>query len=95
MDLYCYDIFFFVENVTLTVTCGVLLAYVCGLFSWLIGKGIRFRFHKKDKSFNETYTKVMDFVGNFHLQEKLEVMKNIRLGRGGGLFFYVDRVGED
>ncbi len=80
-DLYCHDIFFFVENVTLTVVCGMLLAYVCGLFSWLIGRGIRYQFRKRDKSFNEAYTNAMGFVGNFHLPEKLEVMKNIRLGR--------------
>lgn len=80
-DLYCHDIFFFVENVTLTVTCGVLLAYVCGLFSWLIGKGIRYRFHEKEESFNEAYTKAMDFVGNFRLPEKLEIMKNMSAGR--------------
>lgn len=80
-DLYCHDIFFFVENITLTVACGVFFAYVCGLFSWFIGKFIRYRFHKKEKSFNETYKRAMDFVDNFHWLEKMEVMKNMNSGK--------------
>lgn len=67
-DLYCHDIFFLMENIGLTIVCGVFLAYLCGLFSWIVGKRIRSVFFNKDKSFNKTYQEAMDFVNKYQLQ---------------------------
>ena len=40
-DLYKHGVSFMMENLTITIVCGVFLSYICGLFAWLIGRFIR------------------------------------------------------
>lgn len=40
-DLHNHYESFMLENMTATVICGIFLSYICGLFSWMIGKFIR------------------------------------------------------
>jgi hypothetical protein len=53
------------ENITITIVCGIFLSYVCGLFAWLIGRYLRRktyrRFYKEtiEKSFENVYNKTI------------------------------------
>lgn len=40
-DLHKNYTSFMMENLTITIVCGVFLSYICGLFAWLIGRFIR------------------------------------------------------
>lgn len=40
-DLHKHCQSFMLENMLATVICGIFLSYICGLFSWMLGKFIR------------------------------------------------------
>lgn len=63
--LYMHDISFMMENITITIVCGIFLSYVCGLFAWLIGRFLRRATYKifyketMEKSFENIYNKTI------------------------------------
>lgn len=40
-DLHKHFQNFMLESMTATIICGIFLSYICGLFSWMLGKFIR------------------------------------------------------
>lgn len=58
-DLHYHGCEFFLRNISITIVCGLFLAYIAGLVSWIIGKMIRRIFHDIDKDFENTYNKVV------------------------------------
>ena len=60
-DLHKNYTSFMMENLTITIVCGVFLSYICGLFAWLIGRYIRrklFRImykHTIEETFQSVY----------------------------------------
>ena len=60
-DLYIHDISFMMENLTITIVCGIFLSYVCGLFAWLIGRCLRRKTYRQfygetiEESFQNIY----------------------------------------
>ena len=39
-DLHYHYYEFFIRNISITIVCGIFLAYICGLSSWIIGRGL-------------------------------------------------------
>ena len=63
-DLHYHYYDFFIRNIPITIVCGIFLAYICGLSSWIIGKLIRKIFQDTDKDFEETYNKTIDALAS-------------------------------
>lgn len=59
-DLHYHHYEFFIRNIPITIICGIFLAYICGLSSWIIGKLIRNIFQNTDKDFEETYDRAIN-----------------------------------
>lgn len=59
-DLHYHHYELFIRNITITIVCGIFLAYICGLSSWIIGKLIRKIFQNTDKDFEETYDRAIN-----------------------------------
>lgn len=59
-DLHYHHYEFFIRNIPITIVCGIFLAYICGLSSWIIGRLIRKIFQDTDKGFEETYDKALN-----------------------------------
>ena len=55
---------FFIRNISITIVCGIFLAYICGLSSWIIGRLIRKIVQNTDKDFEETYDRTMNALAS-------------------------------
>ena len=75
-DLHYHYYDFFIRNIPITIVCGIFLAYICGLSSWIIGKLIRKIFQDTDKDFEETYNKTIDALASNTLSLKKKRRKN-------------------
>ena len=81
-DLYKHGISFMMENLTITIVCGVFLSYVCGLFVWLIGKYLRRKVHrwlsgkKIEEMFQEVYNGTVSSLGGVENPPKLPMTYN-------------------
>lgn len=63
-DLYYHYYEFFIRNISITIVCGIFLAYICGLSSWIIGRLIRKIVQNTDKDFEETYDRTMNALAS-------------------------------
>ena len=63
-DLHYHDYEFFIRNISITIVCGIFLAYICGLSSWIIGRLIRKIVQNTDKDFEETYDRTMNALAS-------------------------------
>lgn len=63
-DLHCHQINFMLENVTVTIICGIFLSYICGVLSWLCGKNIRRFFCDINKEFEDTYNDTKNSIND-------------------------------
>lgn len=67
-DLHYHGYDFFILNIPITVICGIFLAYICGLFSWIIGKNIRRKCLKNiDSDFEQTFDKTIQSINKASL----------------------------
>ena len=63
-DLHYHYYEFFIRNISITIVCGIFLAYICGLSSWIIGRLIRKIVQNTDKDFEETYDRTMNALAS-------------------------------
>ena len=63
-DLHYHYYEFFIRNISITIVCGIFLAYICGLSSWIIGRLIRKIVQNTDKDFEETYDGTMNALAS-------------------------------
>lgn len=63
-DLHYHYYEFFIRNISITIVCGIFLAYICGLSSWIIGRLIRKMVQNTDKDFEETYDRTMNALAS-------------------------------
>ena len=63
-DLHYHYYEFFIRNISITIVCGIFLAYICGLSSWIIGRLIRKMVQNTDKDFEETYDGTMNALAS-------------------------------
>ena len=63
-DLHYHYYEFFIRNISITIVCGIFLAYFCGLSSWIIGRLIRKIVQNTDKDFEETYDRTMNALAS-------------------------------
>ena len=63
-DLHYHYYVFFIRNISITIVCGIFLAYICGLSSWIIGRLIRKIVQNTDKDFEETYDRTMNALAS-------------------------------
>lgn len=68
-DMHMHHEDFMMENMTLTVVCGIFLSYICGLISWIIGKSIRrilflLRGSSLEADFREIYEQTVKSIGD-------------------------------
>lgn len=63
-DLHYHYYEFFIRNIFITIVCGIFLAYICGLSSWIIGRLIRKIVQNTDKDFEETYDRTMNALAS-------------------------------
>ena len=63
-DLHYHYYEFFIRNISITIVCGIFLAYICGLSSWTIGRLIRKIVQNTDKDFEETYDRTMNALAS-------------------------------
>lgn len=69
--LYMHDISFMMENITITIVCGIFLSYVCGLFAWLIGRYLRRKTYRRfygetiEESFQKVYNETIYSLTSF------------------------------
>ena len=63
-DLHYHYYEFFIRNISITIVCGIILAYICGLSSWIIGRLIRKIVQNTDKDFEETYDRTMNALAS-------------------------------
>ena len=63
-DLHYHYDEFFIRNISITIVCGIFLAYICGLSSWIIGRLIRKIVQNTDKDFEETYDRTMNALAS-------------------------------
>ena len=61
-DLHYHHIDFMLENITITIVCGIFLSYICGIFSWLCGKTIRRTCCNIDKDFEKTFKETTNSI---------------------------------
>lgn len=66
-DLHYHYYEFFIRNISITIVCGIFLAYICGLSSWIIGRLIRKIVQNTDKDFEETYDRTMNALASYAL----------------------------
>ena len=67
-DMHMHKENFMMENMTITVICGIFLSYICGLISWIIGKTIRRIFffltgNSIEADFKEIYEQTIKSIG--------------------------------
>lgn len=63
-DLHYHYYEFFIRNISITIVCGIFLAYICVLSSWIIGRLIRKIVQNTDKDFEETYDRTMNALAS-------------------------------
>lgn len=63
-DFHYHYYEFFIRNISITIVCGIFLAYICGLSSWIIGRLIRKIVQNTDKDFEETYDRTMNALAS-------------------------------
>ena len=63
-DLHYHYYEVFIRNISITIVCGIFLAYICGLSSWIIGRLIRKIVQNTDKDFEETYDRTMNALAS-------------------------------
>ena len=63
-DLHYHYYEFFIRNISITIVCGIFLAYICGLSSWIIERLIRKIVQNTDKDFEETYDRTMNALAS-------------------------------
>ena len=63
-DLHYHYYEFFIRIITIAIVCGIFLAYICGLSSWIIGRLIRKIVQNTDKDFEETYDRTMNALAS-------------------------------
>lgn len=66
-DLHCHGEEFFIRNISITIVCGLFLAYIGGLVSWIVGKIIRRIFQDVNRDFEETYNGTMQALASVDL----------------------------
>ena len=81
-DLHENNISFMMENLTITIVCGVFLSYVCGLFAWLIGRYLRRKTHKWfygkkiEEMFQMVYNEMVSSLEGIETSPKLPMTYN-------------------